>query len=122
MNEITFKRIIIILSIIGLILLVIYSLFFTPQEQTISNLINLKEGTAITSIGLIKDVSVNNNYVTFSFCENTSCIQSIFFNPSSKQVDLITKYSTTKERVVVSGQYKKYMGAPEIIVYNIKKI
>jgi len=122
MNEITFKRIIIIFSIIGLILLVIYSLFFNPQEQPISNLSNLKEGTIISVIGIIKDVSINNNLVTFSFCENTSCVQSILFNPSSKQLDQITKYSTTKERVVISGQYKTYLGTPEIIIYNIKKI
>ena len=122
MNEITFKRIVIIFSIFGLILLIIYSLFFIPQEQTISNLTNLKEGTIISTTGLIKDVSINNNQVTFSFCENTSCIQSILFNPSNKQLDQITNYSTTKERVVISGQYKKYMGTPEIIIYNIKKI
>ncbi|MEI8364393.1 MAG: hypothetical protein WCF78_02965 [archaeon] len=122
MNEIAFKRIIIISSIIGLILLIIYSLFFVPKEQTIYNLSNLKEGTIISVTGIIKDVSVNNNFITFSFCENTSCIQSILFNPSSKQADLITKYSTTKERVVISGQYKKYMDIPEIIIYNIKKI
>ena len=120
MNEITFKRIVILFSIIGLILLVVYSELFMPQEQPISNLSNLKEGTIVSISGIIKNVSEENNYVKFNLCENTSCIQSILFNPSRNQLNLINNYGITKERAVISGQYKMYMDTPEIIVYNIK--
>ncbi len=120
MNEILFKRIVILFSIVGLILLVVYSFFFVPEEQSISSLPTLKEGTIVSTSGIIKELAVKDNLVQFQLCEYSICIQAVLFNPSNSQLDVLNNLSITKENTRLSGQYKLYMDNPEIIVYNIE--
>jgi uncharacterized radical SAM superfamily Fe-S cluster-containing enzyme len=122
MNELAFKKIIIIFAIIGLILLICFSFFSKPNVQQISNLSKLKDGSVVSVTGIIRNVNEENNYIKFNFCENTNCIQSILFNPSSNQSEYINYLSTSKKKVTISGQYKIYMGTPEIIIYNLGQI
>ena len=119
MNELLFQRIVIIVSIIGLFLLSFQILFVTPKLQPISDISKIKEGAIVSISGIIKEVNEKNNYVQFNICENTRCISSVLFNPSLQQLDLINEQSITKEKIIVTGQYKLYQDQPEIIIYKL---
>ena len=119
MNELVFKRTIIIFSILGLFLLIVYSLLFVPKAISISSIQDQKEGGIINVVGIIKDVSSKDNIIRFNICENTSCVSCVLFNANKNQYALINQYSLSKSEGRVSGQYKIYMNSPEVIVYNV---
>jgi|GEM_PF-1441830 len=121
MNELLFKRIVILFSIVGLLLLLTHSFFFTPKNQSISSLYQLKEGTVLSTRGVIKELSQEDNFTKFNICEYSVCVPAILFNPSNNQTNLLNDYSLNKKQIKLTGQYKTYMDNPEIIVYKIER-
>ena len=120
MDEISFRRLVILLVILGLLLLIAQFLFFQPRQVSISQISFLNNQDVISTHGIIKNLKVDTSYLSFELCEYQKCINSILFNPNKSQLKLITLYNLSKDTINFTGKIEVYRENIEFIVYSVK--
>jgi len=120
MNEETFRRIIILFVILGLLILLIQTIFFQPKQTSVSE-ISISNNLEVISIsGVIKNLNSEQGYISFDLCENQKCIKSILFNPNKTQIQIIESHNTNKETLNLTGKIEIYRDVAEIIIYTLR--
>ncbi len=120
MNEIDFRRLVIILVIIGLLLLIARTIFFQPRQLSISQALTSTDFDVVSISGIIKHLKIESGYLYFDLCENQKCIKSILFNPNKNQSQLIQEYSLSKEEITILGKLEEYRENVELIIYSLE--
>jgi len=120
MNEIGFRRLVIILVIIGLLLLIARTIFFQPKQLSISQALSSTDFEVVSISGIIKNLNVESDYLYFDLCEHQKCIKSILFNPNKIQSRLIQECSLSKDTVILIGKLEEYRENVELIIYSLE--
>jgi len=123
MNLSTLKLITLIISILGVIILIISSVLYTPKNYSISELYLenkvLLEKT-ITTSGTVSSVSYVNGNVFLSICSFSRCLPAVLFNYSEYQKSLLDASKSSSTEMTFFGKYTIYNNSPELIVYKIE--
>jgi len=113
------KKILIFTSAFGLLGIILCIAFFESSEVLISALVmpNAKERVYIIS-GNIKNTEIKSNTLFFSLCDSFSCIDCVYFNPSSGINEKIENSKNYNHLIKVKARFEYYYGRPELVVYK----
>jgi len=121
MNEPLFRKIIVALSIFGIIFLLFLITFFNPTKITISDVLSGKFDDKVISIsGKLQNINYKNNIYFFNLCNFSICVPSVLFNPNNYQKEIIELYYKSKKEITITGKVTTYNSNNEVIVYDLE--
>jgi len=120
MNFKFFKNLMLIITIIGVLLIVIYTNFYEPPSLNLlkDNSKYLDKVVSIT--GSLKNLQTKNNVLLFQVCKHTRCVNCVLFNANKFQESKIKSQTINKLDITIVGKLTEYNNSLEIIVYEIK--
>lgn len=120
MNFKNLNKYLIILVVFGLFLLFLHTIFYTPKEISLleDNTKYLNKVVAIE--GVLKNLNLKNNHLFFEICEFSRCLTLVYFNISSKNLELLNEANLKNKTVKVIGNLELYNQKQQIIVYKFE--
>ena len=123
MNIYVLKKLVIIISISGILFLIIYSYFFNINTYSVSDFLHSAERDkflekSVSLYGTIREPQIRNTHLFFRLCSGSSCIDCVIFNYKQFQKEII--FNTSK--IKVTGKYTIYNDLPEIIVNRLENV
>jgi len=121
MDNVYFKKIIIIASILGVLLLFFLSKTYDPPllDLTEDNSMFLEK--VVMVCGTIKNLEKNKNNLFFEVCDKSKCLSSVYFNIGNKENKYLTNNFLNSKKVCLEGRYTTYNSNPELIIFKIDK-
>lgn len=112
MSESTIRKICFFSSIIGIVVLYIFTLFLEPYQLSIASIMDTDIGKMISVKGTVKSVYFSEKTLFFELHDNGRKIDVVSFD---------NKLNTTENSsITVIGRLSMYKGNAEIIVEKIK--
>ncbi len=112
-----FKRLVILISVIAIIVLTIYTYFYTPKTYSVYDFVNRDTDhyleKTISLYGTIRNPEIRNNHLFFNICSGATCVGCVIFNYKDFQKEIIFNNTTIK----VTGKYTIFNNNHEIIVH-----
>lgn len=121
MNSLFFKRLVIFVSIIGILLLILFSKTYVSKtlDLTKDNSESLEK--VVIVCGNLKQLELKNNNLFFKICDRLVCLDAVIFSISKKEYTTLNSNYLNYEKICLKGKYTIYNSEPELIVYNFEK-
>lgn len=120
MEERILKKLAIICSVAGLILLFFISSQISPPGLEIGEITIDDVGTTISACGLVESLRTSKGHIFFELKDDSGSIKSVMFNKTAEKIGDKIK---PNEQVCVTGavdEYPKGSGELEIIVKSVR--
>ena len=105
------------ISVLGIIMLLVFSQIFEPRQMLIKNISEEFVGQEVVIKGIVKNPFFTKNILFFEIFDLDK-IKAVKFSPTASELDLIKEQAFLE----VHGTIKKYRGELEIIVKEVKEI
>jgi len=121
MNEIGFRKLVILFVILGLLILIAQTFLFQPKEVLISEILYSNKQEVVFVNGIVNNLVIDSSYVSFNLCKYQRCIKCILFNPNNFLQEIIEVNNSNKQEIKVKGKIEIYRDELELIVYDVEK-
>lgn len=109
------RYLIVFSCLFGLTGILFISFIYDTRTVSVSNLVSKAPDDRIYIVnGKLKNSTTKSNVLFFEICDYSSCLSSVYFNPTKEEQSFFTKTS----EITLKVKYTTYNNQPELIVFS----
>jgi hypothetical protein len=123
MDIVFLRRLVIIISVVGVLLLLMYTHYYSPKTFSVYEFIHLQDTDnylekTVSLFGTVRDPIIKQNHLFFNICSGSTCVLCVVFNYNDLQKNLVFN----NKKIKVSGKHTIFNNKKEIIVQRLDHV